>query len=72
MKKAGQREKHWLLENGIANMKKPIWDNPRPKSLGKPKKLTSQQKLKAKSMVKKACRVYPNLVDNLRVVRKKK
>ena len=53
-------------------MKKPIWDKPRPKSLGKPKKLTAQQKAQAKAMAKKAGRVYPNLVDNLKVARKKK
>lgn len=53
-------------------MKKPIWNKPRPKSLGKPKKLTAQQKAKAKVMAKKAGRRYPNLVDNLKVARKKK
>jgi len=53
-------------------MKKPIWDKPRPKSLGKPKKLTAKQKSSAKAMAKKAGRRYPNLVDNLRVARKKK
>jgi hypothetical protein len=53
-------------------MKKPIWDKPRPKSLGKPKKLTAKQKSSAKAMAKKAGRPYPNLVDNLKVARKKK
>ena len=52
-------------------MKKPIWDKPRPKSLGKPKKLTPKQKSSAKAMAKKAGRPYPNLVDNLRAARKK-
>lgn len=52
-------------------MKKPIWDKPRPKSLGKPKKLTTKQKSSAKAMAKKAGRPYPNLVDNMRAPRKK-
>ena len=45
---------------------KPIYDKPRPKSLGKPKKLSSSQKSKAKSMAKSAGRPYPNMVDNIR------
>ena len=52
-------------------MKKAIWDKPRPKGLGKPKKLTLKQKTKAKAMAKKAGRRYPNLVDNIRAARKK-
>jgi|TARA_R110000868_G_scaffold334498_1_gene595230 hypothetical protein len=52
-------------------MKKPIWDKPRPKSLGKPKKLSAKQKSSAKAMAKKAGRPYPNLVDNMRAARKK-
>lgn len=52
-------------------MKKPVWDKPRPKSLGKPKKLTAKQKSKAKAMAKKAGRPWPNLVDNMRAARKK-
>lgn len=50
---------------------KQVWDKPRPKKLGKPKKLTPAQKAKAKAMAKKAGRPYPNLVDNMRVARKK-
>ena len=46
-----------------------IWTKPRPKSLGKSKPLTPQQKAKAKSMAKAAGRVYPNLVDNLRAAK---
>jgi hypothetical protein len=46
--------------------KKPIYEKPRPKSLGKPKKLSSSQKSKAKSMAKSAGRPYPNMVDNIR------
>ena len=52
-------------------MKKPIWDKPRPKSLGKPKKLTTKQKYSAKAMAKKAGRSWPNLVDVMRVLKKK-
>ena len=43
-----------------------IWDKPRPKELGKPKKLSSAKKSKAKAMAKAAGRLYPNLVDNMR------
>ena len=49
---------------------KAIWDKKRPKSLGKPKKLTPAKKSKAKSMAKKAGRPYPNLIDNMRAARK--
>jgi hypothetical protein len=48
-------------------MAKPIYDKPRPKSLGKPKKLTPSQKARAKALAKKAGRPYPNMVDNIRV-----
>lgn len=47
-----------------------VWDKPRPKSLGKPKKLTSAKKSKAKAMAKAAGRPYPNLVDNMRAAKK--
>jgi len=47
-----------------------VWDQPRPKSLGKPKKLSSAKKSKAKAMAKAAGRPYPNLVDNMRAARK--
>lgn len=52
-------------------MKKEIWDKPRPAKLGKPKPLSPKKKTAAKAMAKKAGRVYPNLVDNLRAARKK-
>lgn len=52
-------------------MKKPVWDQPRPKGLGKPKKLSAKAKSSAKTMAKKAGRPYPNLVDNMRAARKK-
>ena len=47
-----------------------VWDKPRPKGLGKPKKLTSAKKYKAKAMAKAAGRPYPNLVDNMRAAKK--
>lgn len=47
-----------------------IWTKPRPKSLGKPKPLTPDQKASAKAAAKKAGRPYPNLVDNLRAAQK--
>ena len=43
-----------------------VWDKPRPKELGKPKKLSSAKKSKAKAMAKAAGRPYPNAVDNMR------
>ena len=49
----------------MAKKSKPIWDKPRPKGLGKPKKLTPAQKSKARARAKKAGRKYPNLVDNM-------
>ena len=48
-----------------------VWDKPRPKGLGKPKKMSSEKKAKAKAMAKAAGRPFPNLVDNLRAARKK-
>jgi hypothetical protein len=48
-----------------------IWSKPRPKSLGKSKPLTSEQKAKAKAAAKKAGRKYPNLVDNMRAAKGK-
>ena len=48
-----------------------VWDNPRPKGLGKPKKMSAAKKSSAKAMAKAAGRPYPNLVDNMRAARKK-
>lgn len=48
-----------------------VWDKPRPKSLGKPKKLSAGQKAKAKAMAKAAGRPYPNLVDNIRAAKRR-
>lgn len=54
------------------DMKKPIWDRARPKSLGKPKSLSPAQKASAKASAKAAGRPYPNLIDNMRAARKKR
>ena len=50
---------------------KEVWEKKRPKSLGAPKPLTPAKKAAAKKMAKAAGRSYPNLVDNMRVARKK-
>ena len=47
-----------------------VWDKPRPKGLGKPKKLSTAKKASAKAMAKAAGRPYPNLVDNMRAAKK--
>lgn len=47
-----------------------VWDKPRPKKLGKPKKLSPAKKASAKAAAKAAGRSYPNLVDNMRMARK--
>ena len=44
---------------------KPVWDKPRPKDLGKSKKLTPSQKAKAKARAKANNRKYPNMIDNM-------
>ena len=54
-----------------AKKSKPVWEKARPKSLGKPKKLTPTQKAKAKAAAKKAGRPYPNLIDNMRAAKGK-
>ena len=48
-----------------------VWEKPRPKDLGKPKKLSPAKKSAAKAAAKAAGRPYPNLVDNMRMARKK-
>jgi hypothetical protein len=48
-----------------------VWDKPRPKTLGKSKKLSPAKKSAAKAAAKAAGRPYPNLVDNMRAARKK-
>lgn len=49
----------------------PVWDKPRPKDLGAPKKLSINQKQTARANAKKAGRPYPNLIDNMRAARSK-
>lgn len=46
-----------------------VWDKPRPKSLGAPKKLSPAKKARAKAAAKAAGRPYPNLVDNMRAAK---
>lgn len=48
-----------------------VWNKPRPKDLGAPKKLSAGKKAAAKAMAKAAGRPYPNLVDNMRAARGK-
>ena len=48
-----------------------MWEKPRPKSLGKSKKLTPAQKASAKAAAKKAGRKWPNLIDNMRAAKGK-
>jgi hypothetical protein len=47
-----------------------VWDKPRPKDLGKSKKLSPAKKKAAKAAAKAAGRPYPNLIDNMRMARK--
>ena len=55
---------------GFMNKGGAVWDKSRPKSLGKPKHLSSKQKSSAKAAAKAAGRPYPNLVDNMRAAQK--
>lgn len=50
--------------------KKMPWDRPGPK--GPSKKMTPEQKAKARARAKAAGRVYPNLVDNMAVAKTSK
>ncbi len=49
---------------------KKVWNTPDPTK--KDKKLTPDQKAKAKAAAKKAGRPYPNLVDNMNAKKKGK
>ena len=49
---------------------KPVWEKPRPKSLGKPKPLSPKKKSAAKARAKAAGRKYPNMVDNIWAARR--
>ena len=48
-----------------------VWDKPRPKELGKSKKMSPAKKATAKALAKAAGRPYPNLIDNMRAARSK-
>lgn len=51
---------------------KEVWDKPRPKSAGKPEKLSAGEKRSAMRAAAKAGRPYPNLIDNMRAAQKGK
>jgi hypothetical protein len=57
-----------MKKGGMA--KKPVWEKPRPKGLGKSTPLPAKKKAAAKAAAKKAGRPYPNLVDNMRAAKK--
>jgi len=51
--------------------RKPPWKKANPKTkTGRSRKLTPEQRSKARKSAKKAGRRYPNLVDNMRVASK--
>ena len=50
---------------------KPVWEKPRPKSLGAPKKLAPAKKAAAKAEAKRKGQVYPSLVANMRAAKSK-
>ncbi len=47
-----------------------VWDKSRPKSAGKPSKLSPSQKASAKAAAKKAGRVYPSLIYDMNAAKK--
>jgi hypothetical protein len=49
-----------------------VWEKPRPKSLGKPEKLSESQKASAKASAKAAGRPYPNAIDNINAAKRGK
>jgi hypothetical protein len=51
---------------------KPIWEKPRPKSIGKSKPLSPNQKKAAKAFAKKTGTVYPSLVANMQGAKAKR
>jgi len=52
--------------------KKPIWKSKNPKPKSKRRKMTEAERAKAKRTARAAGRPYPNMVDNLRAMKKKK
>jgi hypothetical protein len=53
-------------------VKKEVYEKARPKSLGKPKALSANQKRAAKNFAKKSGTAYPSLVANMAGARAKK
>ena len=53
-------------------MRKEVYEEPRPKSLGKPKTLSANQKRGAKAFAKKSGTAYPSLLANMAGARAKK
>ena len=51
---------------------KEVWEKPRPKSLGKPKSLSPNQKRAAKVFAKRSGTKYPSLVANMAGAKAKK
>jgi hypothetical protein len=51
---------------------KEVWEKPRPKDLGKPKKLSKNQKSAAKAFAKKTGTKYPSLVANMQGAKAKR
>ena len=51
---------------------KEVWEKPRPKSLGKPKSLSPNQKRAAKAFAKRSDTKYPSLVANMAGAKAKK
>jgi hypothetical protein len=51
---------------------KQVYEKPRPKGLGKPKELSTNQKAAAKRFAKSTGTKYPSLVANMRGAQAKK
>lgn len=51
-------------------MKEP-WNKPAPKKAGPAKKLSAAEQAKARGYARRAGRPYPNLVDNMRVIKER-
>jgi hypothetical protein len=69
----GQTEMTMPTKKPSTQKETPPWDkkNPRKRAGAPSKHLTHDQKAEAKKSAKAAGRPYPNLVDNMRVARKK-
>ena len=53
-------------------VKKEVYEKPRPKTLGKPKTLSANQKRAAKAFAKKSGTAYPSLLANMAGARSKR